>query len=419
MLGTISSRNRITNARAYLNAVTRIFRRSAAIALVCLWPAAMPAQAQTSGVYLVAGVAVDRTADTAAAARRQAIVDGHRQAFDRLMARLVPAGQRDALPALEHAEIVPMVLSFGIDEEKTSRVRYIGKLRFQFRQADVRRFLNDAGIGFAETRSKPVLLLPVLDVAGAKLLWDDPNPWFAAWNSVPPSDGLVPLRLPVGDLADVRDISAEQASSGSATPVALIAERYGTATVVVAEASVAVDAASGARAVNVALRYLGGAWSDRTGIRSFAIADGETDQAAMARAAGETARQIEEDWKRENLLQLNTRNSLIADIALTELREWVEIRQRLRRVAFLQNTQLVAVSRVQASVRLTYFGFPEQLKTALAQRDLILEQSAVNWTLRDARVPPAEPASPAETAPSLPETSGEAAPAPDTEGAPR
>ena len=67
------------------------------------------------------------------------------------------------------------------------------------------------------------------------------------------------------------------------------------------------------------------------------------------------------------------------------------MRRRLEGVAFLQNSQLVMISRTRASVRLTYFGNPEQLQTALAQRDIVLERGAVNWVLRDAR----EPATPA------------------------
>ena len=43
------------------------------------------------------------------------------------------------------------------------------------------------------------------------------------------------------------------------------------------------------------------------------------------------------------------------------------------------------MSRRSASVRLTYYGDPEQLRIALAQRDLILEQEAVDWLLRDSR----------------------------------
>ena len=73
------------------------------------------------------------------------------------------------------------------------------------------------------------------------------------------------------------------------------------------------------------------------------------------------------------------------------------MRRRLQGVAFLQNSQLVMISRTQATVRLTYFGNPGQLRTALAQRDIILERGAVDWVLRDARVPAAPASSGAES----------------------
>ena len=387
MIAQTSTDGRIPNARRYLNGMTRICYGSCLMIAALIYVLPVSGQAQQAGIYDVAGIQVDRTADTAATARQEAIVEAHRRAFDRLMARMVPADQRQNLPGLAQADIVPMVLSFGIDEEKTSSVRYIGTLSFRFRRAEVRRFLKSAGVTFAETRSKPVLLLPVLDSGGAKLLWDDPNPWFAAWNQVPPSDGLVPLRLPVGDLADIRDISAEQAASGSTAQVATIGERYGAATVVIAEAVVDLVTVAGKRNVNVSLRYLGGPWSDQTGIRIFRILESETDAVALGRIALKMSRQIEEDWKRDNILQLDSSDNLVADIALSELREWVDLRRRLRDIAFLQKTQLVMISRTQATVRLTYFGNPGQLRTALAQRDLVLEPGAVNWVLRDARAP--------------------------------
>lgn len=368
-----------------------------------------PVHAQSENVYTVAGVTVDQTAETAALAREQAIATGHRLAFGRLVARIVPAGQRAGLPALAQGDIVPLVLSFEIEEEKRSSVRYLGKLKFRFRRTDVRRFLQANGVNFAETRSKPVLLLPVYEFAGAKLLWDDPNPWLAAWNAVPPSDGLVPVRLPVGDLADVRDISAEQASAGAEEQLTLIAERYGASAVLVAEASVSVDAGTGGRRVNVTTRYFGGTSADRTAVRSFAYGEADTDETVIGRAAQEVAVQIEEDWKQENLIRFDNLNSLVADISLSELRQWVEMRERLRRIAFLQRWQLVAVSRRKASVQLTYYGDAEQLRIALAQRDLVLEQGAVNWTLRELRdtraedepeaAPVTAPAAPVEPAP--------------------
>ena len=372
-----------------MNAVKRICGRIflyAAVAATIATVIAIPAvRAQTENVYTVAGVSVDRTAETAAVAREQAIAAGHRLAFNRLLARIVPAARRGQLAALAQRDIVPLVLSFEIESEKRSSVRYLGMLTFRFRRADVRRFLQDNGVNFAETRSKPVLLLPVYEFAGAKLLWDDPNPWLAAWNAVPPSDGLVPVHLPVGDLADVRDISAEQAAAGAEQPLALIAERYGASAVVVAEASINVDAASGVRALNVSTRYFGGTSANRTAVRSFVFGEADTDETVIGRAALQVAMQIEDDWKQENLIRFDNLNSLVADISLSELRQWVEMRERLRKIAFLQRWQLVAVTRRSATVRLTYYGDAEQLRIALAQRDLVLEQGAVNWSLRELR----------------------------------
>ncbi len=374
------------------------------------------AAAQTDDVYTVGSVNVDRTAETAAVAREQAIASGHDLAFRRLIARLVPEGRRAALPTLSPAEIAPLVLSFEIESEKTSSVRYLGIFKFRFRRADVREFLQNSGVGFAETRSRPVLLLPVYDFAGAKLLWDDPNPWFAAWNAVPPSDGLVPVRLPAGDLADIRDISAEQAVVGNADQLALIAERYGASAVLVAEASVATDALSGARTLTVATRYFGGTSDGRAAVRSFTYVGGETDEAVIGRAAAQVARQIEEDWKQENLIRFDNQSSLVAEVALADLRQWVEMRRKLQGIAFLQNWQLMAMSRRTATVRLTYYGDAEQLRIALAQRDLILEQAAVDWILRDSREARAiapEPLSPDGTS-NAPETGGPALPAAET-----
>ena len=342
-------------------------------------------RAESADVYTVTGVSVDITADTAAAARRQAIEEGHRLAWNRLVQRLVLKDQLNRIPALTRADIDPLVRSFGIDSERRSSVRYIGDLRFQFGLAEVRAFLQNLNVGFAETRSKSVLLLPVYSAAGTTLLWDEPNPWLNAWSRIAPSDGLVPIRLPAGDLADIRDITAEQAARGNERQLALIAKRYGAHRTLVTLASQNMDPAKGATMLNVTTRYFGGARSESTVIQTFTFERGKTLETVLIRAAQEVSRQIEEDWKRENLLQFDRSSELIADLTIGHLREWVDIRQRLRQIAFIRSTQLVSLSRRQMSVRLNFFGDAEQLRVALSQRDLVLEQSDVNWTLRDRR----------------------------------
>tara|TARA_Y100001970_G_scaffold271973_1_gene368100 strand:- start:17691 stop:18806 length:1116 start_codon:yes stop_codon:yes gene_type:complete len=342
---------------------------------------------QSPKIYKISNIEVDRTSDTAAHARQQAIIEAHRQAFNQLLIRMVPSNQLTLVPRLTHEEIVSMVQSFGIDEEKTSSVRYIGDLSFQFRRMEVRQFLRSAGVSFAETKSKPILFLPVLDSIGAKLLWDVPNLWFEAWKVVLPSGGLVPLKLPVGDLVDIRDLTAEQAATGAESQIEIIGRRYGAGTVIVVEAMLDTVTSNGQRNINVSLRYFGGPWADRTDIRTFMVKDGESVSDALARTALEIAWQIEEDWKRDNILQLDRTNNLIAEVALSELQDWVVLRRSLEDIALVHNIELIMISRRDATIRLTYFGTKSQLKTTFEQHDLLLERKAANWELRNIVAP--------------------------------
>ena len=154
------------------------------------------ARAQARDVFEIKGVAVDVTADNAAVAREQALAEGERIAYGRLLGRLVPIAEQHRLPDLGPGEVVRLVKDLSVAEEKTSAVRYLGKLDIRFKGEEVRRLLIDHGIPFAETPSKPVLVLPVYQAAGALLLFDDPNPWRDAWGKGVAGDGLVPLPLP-------------------------------------------------------------------------------------------------------------------------------------------------------------------------------------------------------------------------------
>ena len=95
MIAQTSTDGRIPNARRYLNGMTRICYGSGLLIAALIYVLPVSGQAQQAGIYNVAGIQVDRTAYTAATARQEAIVEAHRRAFDRLMARIVPADRID------------------------------------------------------------------------------------------------------------------------------------------------------------------------------------------------------------------------------------------------------------------------------------------------------------------------------------
>ena len=198
--------------------------------------------ADQSDTFEVERVPVDVTGKTAAEAREEALAQGEIEAFNRLLKRLTLRAQHAKLPKLNKADIDRFVSDFSVADEKTSAVRYLASLNFRFKAEAVRQFLNDMGVGFAETVSKPVLVLPVFQDAGALILWDEPNPWREAWNGRAPVQGLVPTILPLGDLADIAAIGAEQAIDGDMQRLSAIAGRYAASDTLVAFGVLKVDA---------------------------------------------------------------------------------------------------------------------------------------------------------------------------------
>jgi hypothetical protein len=351
------------------------------VAMTLLIAAAAPLAAQPAGTsapqpFTVRDVNVDRAAATAAAARELALVEGQRAAFRRLFERLVPRSESRRLPNPVDSRLGDMVENYEVQSERTSAVRYIATLTYRFRPDAVRTLLRNAGIPFAETYAKPYLVLPVLRQSGLTLLWDDPNPWRAAWGRKPPSDGLAPYVLPRGDLADISTINAEQARRGEDSRLTAIATRYGAAGVLVADAELTTGD-SGRNVLQVTLSRSGGVIGDPMVVESYAADPNEDTDALMQRAAVEITRGVDERWKNDQLLRFGQEAKLTVAVDYNDVTEWVAIRQRLADLAVIRRSDIVSQTRREAVVDLVYVGDENQLRVVLAQRDLELAPVSV------------------------------------------
>ncbi len=341
--------------------------------------AQLPSQA--GNVFEVRGVRVDVTAASTKAARDKARVLGQNQAFRTLLERLTMRVDYPRLPKLSTGEITPYVQDFEVAREKASAVRYLATLNYRFKANRIRDLLIGLAIPFAETTSKPVLVLPVYRAAGAVLLWDDPNPWRDAWVARPETTAysLIPTILPQGDLADIAAIGPEQAVAGDGARLAVISARYRTASTMVALAILKLD--RGRPDLEVRVTRYGGERRERPMVKNFMSGDGETLERLLARAASELTRQIEDDWKRENLLQFGNRAVLAVTIRIGGLEDWLKVRKRLVGVAVVRSTDLVIISLDEVRVNLNYIGSLEQLSLALEQADLRLRREGDGWVL--------------------------------------
>jgi hypothetical protein len=308
---------------------------------------------------------------------------GQQKAFSVLLKRLTLSAYHDRLPTLPANRIREMILDFSVTDEKASSVRYIANMIYHFRAPQVRALLDNNNIPYAETASKPVLMLPVYQDAGALLLFDDPNPWRSAWDGLGQGggDGLVPMVLPFGDLQDVRMIGAEQAIEGDVQRLAEIAKRYETGDVVVAHGILRRDGGYGVAELEVYLTRFGSALQEHTVVKTFTATADETVPDLLRRAALQLKIQVEDNWKEDNLIQAGQIQVLPLQVRVGSLKDWVRVRDRLNGVAIVRHAEVVLMRQGEVHLNLNFIGDAEQLALSLDQADLLLWEEANRWYL--------------------------------------
>lgn len=344
------------------------------------WPGAGLAYGDAAQFFEIKGIKVDVTAKSSSQARDIAHDDGITRSFQALMERLTLNAYHDRLPKLERRQIIDIIQDFEVTEEKTSSVRYIASLNYHYRAQAIRDLLDSNKIPFAETESKPVVVLPVYQAAGALLLWDDPNPWKSAWEKRPSEvGGLVPTILPSGNLADMRTIGAEQAIEGNTQRLTELAAKYDAGDVIVVHAILRMDSYAGRPELEVYMTRFGFALQEHTVVKSFSSIPGENIESLLARAAIQLTAQIEDNWKQDNLIKFAEPSVLPLVVPVSGLDEWIKVRDRLNGVAIIKKSEVTLISRRAVNININYIGDAEQLALSLDQADLVLWDEAGNW----------------------------------------
>lgn len=354
-----------------------------------------PALAEDQAQDFSATVKVDATAESAAAARDLARIDGQRRALALVIDRLSDSPDSGKLQKLDDKAITDMVESFEVANERMSAVRYLADYTFHFRPSKVRRLVHIADNSSAEAKNKPavgdsggkpivgdsggkpIVVLPVYQDGARIVLWDDPNPWREAWaQRSSESSASGHLTIPLGDAGDLAAIDADRAQSGTLEALAAIAQRYGGGDTIVA---LATTRREGDRLVGLDLsmkQYQSGHLADSQGT-TLDVNSGEAEGDFLKRAADAIAAEI--GSKKSHGDQ---QASLAATVPISSLADWVQVRDRLASVPAVRKVDLLSLSRQEAKIQVRYVGSPDQLKTSLAEVDLDLGGGDPVWRLQ-------------------------------------
>ncbi|MBV1933865.1 MAG: DUF2066 domain-containing protein [Parvibaculaceae bacterium] len=362
--------------------LNKVSSRLFAALIVACTVLTMGTSAQAGDIFRVTGVPIDATAQSAAAARTQAVASGQKKALDVLLKRLTIRSDWALLPQLDETMAQGYVGSFQVAGEKSSSTRYLANLTVTFNGPAVGSLLRQTGLHYADTQARPTVLLTGQEEATGVVLWDETSPWRQAWSRVDTANSLTPLIMALGDIEDITSLPVSAVEAGNLAAFNALADRYGTNRVLFAKAEF------GPAGTSIKARYalyIKGTSAPRRWTQTTMAREGEDKVALSKRAARRNISRMEADWKSRSIITSDERSEVTAAVSYETLKGWVGIQKRLKRVPAIQTLNILAVSTGGALVDLEFAGTPESLNVALIQQDLSLTDVNGNWFLASTR----------------------------------
>lgn len=412
---------------------------------------AAPAAA-SDNVFVVPRVPVQAQADTATAAKLAAQQAGRRRAMDILLRRLTVEEDWAYLPRLALREPAPASVpgdaagawdpdaaytpppvtagkraidlsdrdlellesGFEVYGERSSATTYRAFITYRFKPDAVRRLLKDARLPYSETQTRTALVIPVLQTANGLYLWEENNPWMAAWKARPYNNELTPMSAPLGDLEDASRITARQALAIEAGPIAAMAEHYGVSQVIVAHARLQQTGGQDRLTVRLVNGYRESAGLPARAEFDPALADIEEAEYQLsvpvteeiAAKVGDVLAQIADTeatgnfpmlaeraiesaiakyasgWKARTLIDHSVEAVLETSAFFTSLQDWATIRRALSATPIVGSVQVFALSPRGAEMRLKVFGDPGRLTVAMENYGVVFwSEDGERWLL--------------------------------------
>lgn len=332
-------------------------------------------QPALADIYEIKGLGVDATAKDAEQAKIAALKDGQTAAFNLLVRRLAIVDENTKLPQFTSAEIASMLAGITIEEERTSPTRYIAKLTVRFRSEQVKQILQQLKVPFADKQAPKTLLLAVWQ-AENPILWDNPNPWRKAWDSIDATNSITPIHLPLGDLTDVSLISVDAVLAGDEAKLEALKKRYGGNYLLIARAR----PAPGNTGLSITIKGTSPVGPVEF-TETYPVENGNLPGAAF-KAARDFLAALEKRWKSENQDAATIGGNVFAiTVPFGSLEEWRTLKAEIEAAEGVRAIDIKTLSASGALVHIRFSGGGQDLAHALGARGLGLTNVGDAWVL--------------------------------------
>ena len=340
----------------------------------------LQAQAYDS-LFVVEDVIVDISAKDSVTAQQQAFTKAQAIAFSRLTKRMVADGEVGAVKKPDYETISTMVKDYEVKDEKISAVRYIGNFTFRFDEQAVSNFFSVSGVHYTDKSSKPLLILPIFQVNGKNTIWSETNIWLQAWGRSRLPNGVVPVKVPIGDLDDIGDIDDNNALSYERKSLDRMLFRYGAseAAIMIAVPDPSLsklgieDIAAGQ--VRISIYRTDRARAERVSDIIVRANGSESVEQLYDRAVLMGYKSLQKDWKNKTLSSSSQEQIYMVRVSLNGLADLVKIKTILRTIAGVRSVELFSLKPVEAKIKFVFRGGESRLREALSRSLLSLGEA--------------------------------------------
>ncbi|MBL0941646.1 MAG: DUF2066 domain-containing protein [Alphaproteobacteria bacterium] len=326
-------------------------------------------------LFTVKDISVDVTADCAKNAQEKAMAEGRIKAFKVLLNQLLSQEEIQQIGEILPTQVDNFIRDYEVIKEKYSPVRYVAHLTFRFDEAAVKRFLETKRIAVTATPKNPLVVIPLLITRGQPKLWHD-NPWLQAWAAQSSINHVIPLMIPLGDLADLNDLNAEQAFQLDHEPLDAIALRYG------AGGTLVVIARDHEEHLEVEVNLVPLAGDIRKLSLDPLIASQSTPETYNQAITQVLIKLDALNKDKSNPGVLTQEQHLSVKALFNSPQDWIVLQRQLAEIPTLHHIQLKTLSRNYALMDLSFLGSIPMLQSALGVRGFHLTKDQGNsWTI--------------------------------------
>jgi len=338
---------------------------------------AVPVMAQTSAdVYTIEDVQVDITADNAVQAREKAFQEAQVMAYRMLAEKILSDEELMNFTMPPADDISMMVQDFEVTNEQLSAVRYKGTYTFRFRPNAIREYASREGMSYTDLKRRPVLVLPIYQSGERTLLWEDNNPWMAAWARSSNRGAMVPVVIPTGDMQDVSWFPGDRPLNYSPDGLNQMMSRYQAEGAFILIASP--QQRSGmSRTAPLRIDIYEAGQGRPTYVQAVTIEahNNEASQGFYARAVQKVRDTLRGTWKEQTIVNPAQVNEFKSRVSYSSVQQWVEMKSALENVPGMQNVQVNSLKPRGADLLLKFNGDESRLRLALSQQGIAMHKT--------------------------------------------